>query len=62
MKEVKQGYKTTEFWMSTAAAVIGILYASDAIGAGSPLMHVLGVASTVLAALGYTVGRSIAKK
>ena len=62
MKEVKTGYKTTEFWLSTAAALVGILYASDAIGDGSPIMHVLGIASTILAALGYTVSRGIAKK
>ena len=60
-KPTKPGFKTTEFWFSTAAAVIGILFASGAIAEGSSIDKIVGMAATVLAGLGYTVSRSITK-
>jgi hypothetical protein len=61
-KEVKPGYKTTEFWLTMAAGVCSMLYASGAISETSSGYTVLGVVATALGALGYTVSRAIAKK
>ena len=61
-KPTKPGFKTTEFWFSTAAAVIGILFASGAIAEGGNVDKIVGMAATVLAGMGYTVSRGLAKK
>ena len=60
-KQTKPGIKTTEFWFSTIAAVLGILFASGAIAEGSSLDKIMGMAATVMAGLGYTVSRGLAK-
>lgn len=62
MKEVKPGYKTTEFWLTVVAGLVGFAYASGAVGESTTLYQALGVVSTVLGALGYTISRGIAKK
>ena len=59
---MKPGYKTTEFWFTSAAAVLGLLFASGVISDGSQIDKVLGMASTVLAGMGYSVSRGLAKK
>jgi len=59
---MKPGYKTTEFWLTSAAAVLGLLFASGVISDGSQIDKVLGMASTVLAGMGYSVSRGLAKK
>ena len=61
-KQTNPGIKTTEFWFSTIAAVLGILFASGAIAEGSSLDKIMGMAATVMAGLGYTVSRGLAKK
>ena len=61
-KEVKPGWKTTEFWLTVAAAAVGFLYASGAIGDGTQADKVLGIVSGALSALGYSVSRGLAKK
>lgn len=58
----KSGYKTTEFWLSLAAMAVGVAFASDFFPIESGGDKILGLAATVLAALGYTVSRSIVKK
>ena len=58
----KPGYKTTEFWLSLMAMVIGTLLASGAIGDASKFGQLLGFLATVLSSLGYTVSRSLVKK
>lgn len=58
---VKPGWQTTEFWLSVAAKLLGILYASGAIGDGTVAARIAGLATTVLAALGYTVARAAVK-
>jgi len=58
----KAGFKTTEFWFSTVAAVLGILFASGAVAEGSSIDKMMGLVTTVLAGLGYTVSRGMAKK
>lgn len=58
----KPGWQTTEFWLSSAATLLGILMASGAIEAGSTWDKVVGLLITVLAALGYTVARAAVKR
>ena len=59
---VKPGYKTTEFWLTTAAALVGALIASGIIPATGPWAQVVGLVCAVLGTLGYTVARGQAKK
>ena len=56
----KPGFKTTEFWLSIAAMLVGALLSSGAIS-HDPTLQVLGFISSTLAALGYTAGRSFVK-
>jgi hypothetical protein len=58
---MKPGYKTSEFWLSVAASLVGFLYASGIISNGSAYDKVLAVAAMALTALGYSVSRGIAK-
>lgn len=57
----RAGYRTTEFWLSSIAAVVGLVMASG-IQDSSPVMKVAGLATLVLSALGYSVSRGLAKK
>lgn len=58
---MKPGYKTTEFWLSLAAIIVGALIASGVIPTDSSWMKLLGMASSVLATLGYTGARVLTK-
>lgn len=58
---VKPGWKSTEFYFSAAATVIGLLLASGVIEAGSAWDKVIGLVASALVAMGYTVQRTIAK-
>jgi hypothetical protein len=58
----KPGYKTTEFWLSLAAVVVGLLFASGLVSDGSGFDKALSLAASVLATLGYQVSRSGVKK
>lgn len=60
--ESKPGYKTTEFWLSTAAMVVGALFASGIFPAESSGERILGLAASILASLGYTVSRAMVKR
>jgi len=55
------GWKTTEFWLSAAASLVGILLASGLIIPGTVWAQIVGAAATVLAALGYSVSRGNVK-
>lgn len=59
----KPGYKTTEFWLSLAAVLIGALMASGLLDVipGNIDDTIVGVIATVLGALGYTVSRAYTK-
>lgn len=57
----KPGYRTTEFWLSLAATMLGLLWASGLVSEGSTTDKVIGFAAMVLAQLGYTVSRGLAK-
>lgn len=58
----KPGYKTTEFWLTLAAAMVGLFIASGAVGSDHIAMKIAGFAAAALASLGYSVSRGIAKK
>ena len=60
--DTKIGIKPSEFWFSVVAAVAGLLYASGVIAPDSGGDKMLGLVATVLAAMGYTVSRGLAKK
>lgn len=53
----KPGYKTTEFWLSLAASLVSVAFASGAVPSEGPWLQLLGAAGTVLSALGYTAAR-----
>jgi len=57
----KPGYKTTEFWLTAAASIIGLLFASGIIPTDSAIDKMLGMAVVALGTLGYSVSRGIAK-
>lgn len=59
--EVKQGYKTTEFWLTILAGVVSGLVAYDVIPTGGAWEKTIGIVTIVLLALGYQVGRSYVK-
>jgi hypothetical protein len=54
----KPAWKTSEFWLSIAAAVLSVLYASGVISDGSRLDQVVGAASALLAMAGYQVTKA----
>ena len=57
----KPGYKTTEFYLSTAAAVLGAVMASGLVPSAGPWAQLVGIAAVVLSSMGYTVSRGMAK-
>ena len=57
----KPGYKTTEFWMTVAADVLGLVTLSGAIVEGTTMSTIVGGAIIVLSTLGYDAARSKAK-
>jgi hypothetical protein len=59
---VTPGYKTTEFWLSATAMVVGAALASGLFPSESGIEKILGLAATILAQLGYTVSRTMVKK
>lgn len=61
-KALKPGYKTTEFWLSFAAVIVGAVAASGLVPAESAWERVLGLAVSALAAVGYTGARLSLKR
>jgi len=58
---MKSGYKTTEFWLTLLAILLGAFVASGLLPTEHVAIKVAGMVTTVLAALGYTLGRVSAK-
>tara|TARA_R100000742_G_C4257846_1_gene75693 strand:- start:652 stop:897 length:246 start_codon:yes stop_codon:yes gene_type:complete len=56
----KPGYRTTEFWLSLLAMVIGAITTSGAIS-NNVVLQGLGLAATALGALGYSGSRAVTK-
>ena len=61
-KSVKPGYKTTEFWMTALATVVGLVAASGVVPDESGLSKLLGLALLGLSQMGYNVSRGLAKR
>ena len=62
--ETKPGYKTTEFWLSLLATLLGFLMASgvmDSVTADSWIAKIAGGLVAVLATLGYSASRAKVK-
>lgn len=59
---MKTGLKTTEFWLSFAAMLLGAVMASGLIPADGPWLQILGLAAAALAGLGYTGARMTLKR
>lgn len=57
----KPGWKTTEFWLSIAAKLLGAAFAAGLVGDGTPLFRIAGLVAVVLTGLGYTVNRTLLK-
>lgn len=58
----KPGYKTTEFWLSFSAIIVGAVQASGIVPSEGPWNQVLGMVISALVALGYTGARMAMKK
>ncbi len=58
---MKPGVKTSEFWLSLVAVLLGAFLASDLMPAGHWAVKVAGIAAAALAAFGYSVSRGNAK-
>lgn len=60
---MKPGYKTTEFWLSLAALLVGAVFASGILDETATDLdnRLFGLAASLLAALGYTVARAFNK-
>jgi hypothetical protein len=59
---IKPGYKTTEFWLSFAAVMVGAVQASGLIPNEGAWNQILGLVVSALVAMGYTGARIAVKK
>lgn len=59
-KSVKSGVKTTEFWISLAAAAASFVVAQGFISEDQ-IAAVVSAAGPVIAAFGYSISRGLAK-
>lgn len=57
----KPAWRTTEFWLSAAAAVVAAVTAAGVFRDGSVSAQILGWAAAALAALGYPTGRALGR-
>ena len=62
VEPVKPGYKTTEFWLSAVAVLLGLAMASGLIPSDSAWDQAVGLVVSALAAMGYTGARAGVKK
>ena len=58
----KPGYKSTEFYMSMLAVVVGAIASSGILEGSDGLTKVVGLVMAALVALGYTGSRLTLKK
>jgi hypothetical protein len=59
---MKPGWKTSEFWLTVTAQALGAVTASGALPGSGLATTLVGLATTVLAQLGYTASRAAVKK
>ncbi len=57
----KPGWKTSEFWLTTATLLMGQFYASGVIGDGGTVPKIAAFVCSALGLLGYQVARAKAK-
>lgn len=55
------GYKTTEFWFTLIANVVGALLTSGLV-TNDHVLKILGLAAMILSSLGYTAARTMIKR
>ena len=60
-QEVKPGYKTTEFWLTVLADLVGLALMSGLIADTGTVGRIVGGAVAVLATLGYSAARAKTK-
>ena len=60
----RSGLKSTEFWLSAVTAIVGLVIAGGIVDpeGSSTASKIVGFACSALAALGYTVSRTLVKK
>ena len=58
----KPGFKTSEFWLTSLATVMGLVLASGAVTEGGMVSQIIGGVLALLANLGYTASRTQVKK
>jgi drug/metabolite transporter (DMT)-like permease len=56
-----KGYRTSEFWISLLAVIVGAVLSSGAIPSEGPWAQIAGLVATILGALGYSVPRAFVK-
>jgi len=56
--DTRRAWRTTEFWLSAAAALCAVLYASGEFGPGTGAGKALGAIVAILAAAGYGVQKA----
>jgi hypothetical protein len=59
---VKDGWKTSEFWISLFVVVLGAVVASGLLPAETVWFKLAGCIGSVLAAMGYSASRASLKK
>jgi hypothetical protein len=57
----KPGWKTTEFWLTIVAMLVGVLLSAGVFPDDSGIVKGLGVAASILGLLGYQVQRGLVK-
>lgn len=60
--EVKEGYRTSEFWLNVAVFILGALLVSGGIADGGMVAKIVGGLLSLLSGLGYGAGRVGLKK
>ena len=58
---VKPGYKTTEFWLTMGATVVGLAIASGVVPDTGMWSKIVALVVSAFAAMGYTVSRTNVK-
>jgi len=61
-KEVKPGYKTTEFWMTALNQLCGLVAASGALSDGNEILQYVGLGQMIITKIMYTMNRGQVKK
>ena len=58
----KPGYRTSEFWLTLACLIFGMLLASGVVTEGSNAERIVAFGASVLASFGYSFSRGMVKK